>query len=745
MARRSRKSKVTKQKVTYDSKETKTVLGLLSLLFSIVLYITVFIDPSEQNLFSFLMRVFGQTTIVAAFFFMNLGLYLFESNFPLASKSSIISQLLLLFLFPAFLTSLYGSKQAALAASGQGLGGGDLGYFLAYLLFSDSLVFAQFTPLILGFAILIFLPLAFSMSVARLFESLGRLFSWLFSSITTLFSNKRGREFISEEEETIPDQASRFSDFSRKSKSTFSEETESDRKGRLKDMERSSRVDDVPVTVKEKRIDESGLSSSELQYPNWELPPLSLLSPYRKTTHKDTDKERNSRIIEKTLSSFDIDAQVVDAFIGPSVIQYALDIPLGIKVGKITALSENLALALGVDSNAVRIESIPGTTSLGIEVPRFKRDIVRIKELMESKEMMENGKNLPVVIGKDIDGKTIVTDVQKMPHLLIAGATGSGKSILTNAFIVSLLTHKTPDELKLILVDPKKVELSDYNGIPHLLTPVITDMDKVVNALKWSVSEMDRRYNTLAENQVRNLEAFNEKMGFAAMPYIVIVIDEMADMMMTASRVEGENAIVRLAQKARAVGIHLILATQRPSVNVITGVIKANIPARIGMSVASSIDSRVILDSTGAESLMGQGDLLFKAPDKSKSDRLQSALVTQEEVVRVVQFIKSQVPEVEYATSILEEGGGSGKKGGKLGKMSDDDLFEEAVEIVVTHQRGSSSFLQRKLNIGFNRAARLLEEMEELGIVSMAEGSKSREVLISDVSSLFDSEEPREE
>jgi len=270
------------------------------------------------------------------------------------------------------------------------------------------------------------------------------------------------------------------------------------------------------------------------------------------------------------------------------------------------------------------------------------------------------------------------------------------------------------------------------------LTPVITDMDKVVNALKWAVTEMDRRYNTLQAAKVRDIGTYNEKMSFAAMPYIVIVIDEMADMMMTSNRVEAETAIVRLAQKARAVGIHLILATQRPSVNVITGIIKANIPARIGMSVTSSVDSRVILDAGGAESLMGKGDLLFKAPDRPKANRLQSPVVSQEEVERVVTFIKSQVPEVQYVTSILEPVAVPGVNA-ETGDFSDDDLFAQSVRVVVNYQKGSSSFLQRKLNIGFNRAARLLEEMEEAGVVGPAQGSKPREVLISDAEEFLNS------
>lgn len=496
------------------------------------------------------------------------------------------------------------------------------------------------------------------------------------------------------------------------------------------DIEQLSNNSNVQIT--EAQL-EDGLSQSSLKYPGWQLPPVSLLSPYKKIKPKDADTQHNAEVIIKTLASFGIDAEVVEAYIGPSVVRYALSIPLGVKVDKVANLAPTLALGLGADSKAIRVDNIPGTTYLGIEVPRQSRDYVMIRELMESEVMQSNKLMLPATIGKDIDGDAIVVDIQKMPHLLIAGATGSGKSVLTNSFIISLLMNRSPDELRLILVDPKQVELMDYNGIPHLLTPVITDMSKVVNAMKWAVNEMERRYTVLAHNQTRNIEDFNKKMEFAAMPYIVVVIDEMADMMMTANRVDAENAIVRLTQKARAVGIHLILATQRPSVNVITGIIKANVPARIGMSVASAVDSRVILDSQGAESLMGKGDLLYNSPGQGRMQRLQGPSISGEEIARVVNFIKSQAPEVQYVTSILEDtAAGSALAGGGEDNLSEDDQFAAAVRVVVNHQKGSASFLQRRLGVGFNRAARLLEEMEELGVVGQANGSKPREVLVTD-------------
>ncbi len=733
--RKSRKSSSSSKGITYDSKETRTVFGLVSTLVTLTFFISVFVDTDGQNFFTELNRTFGATTFFVGLFFLNLSLYLFDFKFPTCNLVSITAQIVLLILVPAFLASGYETEFASEQAAEMAEAGGRFGHFLAYEVFADRLSFAQFTQLILGLAIAIALPIALSVSVATIVERAKIVLEYLFKAIKSIFT---GSEKVVEtvKEMDLPEKASRFSDFQRKldaQKAAVKDDDDSkdDVKKETKALS-AVKKQNIGVNVKEGEMDEEkGLSSMEqLKYPDWQLPPTTLLNPYRKSTAKDSDKERNIKIIEQTLGSFNIDAEVVDAFIGPSVIQYALDLPLGVKVAKVANLAENLALALGVASNAVRIESIPGSTYLGIEVPRANRDMVKIREIMESDNFAEDGKYLPIPIGKGIDGNPIVDNIQKMPHLLIAGATGSGKSVLTNSFIVSLLMNKTPDELRLLLVDPKQVELMDYNGIPHLLTPVITDMDKVVNALKWAVGEMERRYTTMAGEKVRNIESYNDKLGFAAMPYIVIVIDEMADMMMTTGKVEAESAIVRLTQKARAVGIHLILATQRPSVNVITGLIKANVPTRIGMSVTSGTDSRVILDEIGAETLMGNGDLLYR-PAGVKSLRLQSPYVSPEEINRVVNFIKSQVPEVEYITSILETVSDS-ESGGELGDISGDDLFEQALRTVVSYQKGSSSFLQRKLNIGFNRAARMLEELEEAGVVGPARGSKPREVLITD-------------
>lgn len=723
------------------SKESRITLGLFFLLLSIILLIALLTESKGDNLFTVARTFFGQGLVVATFTSFNLACYFLDIQYLFTRGLSLIAQIGLTFLYPTFVSSLLGNEQQALELAKSGLAGGQLGHFIAWEIFFDR-PFNQYTPLIVGGICAFLLLIAISVSLEQIANTLQAVLSWIADLIRRM-SERREVDETPVVNESKFNEAKRFSDFQRQSNKVVEKPEEKIDTARMSMFNKQAeekappaKGDDkhVAVEVKEREIsDDDGLFTSELHYADWQLPPLNLLNPYKKVKPTEADVDRNSKIIEQTLGSFSIDAKVKEVYVGPSVVRYALDMPLGIKVAKVAGLGENLALALGVAGNQIRIEPIPGTTYLGIEAPRSKRDVVTIREMCEALEKNEK-LMLGATIGKDISGLPVMADIKKMPHLLIAGATGSGKSVLTNAFITSLLMRKTPDELKLILVDPKQVELQDYNGIPHLLTPVITDMTKVVNALKWCVNEMELRYTKFAEAKVRNIEGYNEQMGFAAVPYIVVVIDEMADMMLTADRNEAETAIVRLAQKARATGIHLILATQRPSVNVITGIIKANIPGRVGMSVTSNTDSRVILDQIGAESLLGNGDLLYKAPDKTKPERVQSPLITQEEIGRVVNFIKAQSPEVSYATSILESKSSEDEGGPGVAEnsLSDDGLFAQAVRVVVHYQKGSSSFLQRRLNIGFNRAARLLDEMEEAGVVGPPNGSKPREVLIGD-------------
>ncbi len=470
----------------------------------------------------------------------------------------------------------------------------------------------------------------------------------------------------------------------------------------------------------------------------WEYPPLTLLSDSNNAKADRGDLKKNAAIIERTLDSFGISARVVEVNLGPAVTQYALDIALGTKLSKITSLSNDLALALAAPTGQIRIEApIPGRALVGIEIPNRSLEFVTLKQMLQSDVMRSSKSKLTVALGLDVSGSPVVTNVAKMPHVLIAGTTGSGKSVLLNAWVCSLLYRATPDEVKLIMVDPKRVELVGYNGIPHLLTPVIVETDKILSALKWAMQEMDRRYKQFAEVGVRNIDSFNELSGFQALPYIVILIDELADLMAYAP-VEVEDAICRLAQMARATGIHLVIATQRPSVDVITGLIKANVPSRIAFNVSSMIDSRVILDTPGAEKLLGRGDMLYVPSDQPRPSRIQGTYVSEVEVQKLVSYLKSKNPPVQYTDEVTNLPVSSWKKGaGGTASDGHDELFEEAVRTVCQHDRASASLLQRRLSIGYARAARILDQLESSGIVGPGEGSKPRDVLMKNPDEYF--------
>lgn len=465
----------------------------------------------------------------------------------------------------------------------------------------------------------------------------------------------------------------------------------------------------------------------------WEYPPLSLLNDAPGTKADRGDINKIAGTIEKTLQSFGIEARVAEVNLGPAVTQYALEIALGTKVSKITSLANDLALATEAPTGQIRIEApIPGRNLVGIEIPNRSLEIVTLRTMLASEVMQKSKSKLTVSLGLDVSGTPVVAAIGKMPHVLVAGTTGSGKSVLINAFISSLLFRASPSEVKLILVDPKRVEFTSYNGIPHLLTPVITEPDKILSALKWAMGEMDRRYKIFSERGVRNIDGYNELAGFQALPYIVIIVDELADLMMFAP-VEVEDAVARLAQMARATGIHLVIATQRPSVNVITGLIKANIPTRIAFNVASLIDSRVILDTPGAEKLLGRGDMLYIPPEQAKPTRIQGAYVSEKEVKKLVDYLKAKNIPIEYTEEILTQAlplKKNGPGGGNVGADGKDAQLEEAIRVVCQFNTASASFLQRKMSIGYSRAARMLDQLEELGIVGPAEGSKPRDVLV---------------
>ncbi|MCL2280784.1 DNA translocase FtsK [Candidatus Saccharibacteria bacterium] len=468
--------------------------------------------------------------------------------------------------------------------------------------------------------------------------------------------------------------------------------------------------------------------------PDWKFPHIDLLSKKQRPADPG-DVEHNAKIIHDTLAEFNINVEMEGANIGPKVTQYTLRPPSGVKLSRITALDSSLALNLA--ASTLRIEApIPGKRSVGIEVPNVKPADVRLRNILESDTWKETREPLSFAIGLDISGEPIIGELNKMPHLVIAGQTGSGKSVMINSLICSLLYRNTPADMKLILVDPKQVEMAPYNDIPHLLTPVITEPDKTISALKWATSEMDRRYTLLHDERVRDIKSYNQKQTGEAMPYIVIVVDEMADLMMMAKR-DVESLVVRLAQKARAVGIHLVLATQRPSVDVITGLIKANVPARIAFTVAQQVDSRTILDQIGAEKLLGMGDMLLLTPSMSKPKRIQGALVSDDEVMKITDYLRMERPP-EYNEDIISQHVQITDRGSVVMDFdgAGDGEYRDAVRVVVEARKASTSLLQRRLRIGYSKAARIMEEMEEKGIIGPQDGSRPREVLIGSLDEL---------
>lgn len=598
-----------------------------------------------------------------------------------------------------------------------GSGGGHFGWLIAWTLVSGLGLIASYVILLVIF--LISLMFVFNSTLA----SLWSLSSWpakllmhpvhfIWQKITG--KREEGEEEVPEEEETADAESSGESKEDEE-ENNEEESEETDNRRPIVAMAKQGEVENIwhPNNIK---IDL----------------PLELLSE-SKGKPVGADTKNGQKVIQKTLEDFGINVEMGAISVGPTVTQYTLrPADGGIKLSRITNLNNDLAMALA--AHPVRIEApIPGKSLVGIEVPNKTIALVSLREILSNDEFKNRKTNNTIALGKDVAGKVWVADITKMPHLLVAGATGSGKSVMLNTIIVSLLYQNNPDDLRFIMVDPKRVELTIYNGIPHLLTPVITEVSKTVNALKWSLNEMDRRFKLLAKAGKRDIVSFNQT-SKQKMPYIIFVIDELADLMLLAGK-EVEAGIVRLAQMARAVGIHLILATQRPSVNVITGTIKANMPARIAFAVASSIDSRTILDGMGAEKLLGRGDMLFSDASMPKPKRLQGAFVGEKEIRRIVAEIKRQGGGVEYLDDVTERQKVSGMAGaGMNGPAScddDDELVSEAKDVVMNAGKASATLLQRKLSIGYARAAKLLDILEEHGIIGPSQGSKPREILVS--------------
>ncbi|HVY62197.1 MAG TPA: DNA translocase FtsK, partial [Planctomycetota bacterium] len=490
----------------------------------------------------------------------------------------------------------------------------------------------------------------------------------------------------------------------------------------------------------------SAVEAAAFSGPAYEVPPVTMLTPAEAgpTEEYETIMREKAQVLERTLANFKVEARCVAVERGPNITQYELELAAGVKVHRIMSLGDDIAMAMKAPSIRI-IAPIPGRSTVGVEVPNQDQETVRLRELLESEEFGKKDLALPLFLGKDSTGNPLIADLARMPHLLIAGATGSGKSVCMNTVITSILMTRKPAQVKMILIDPKMVELSLYESIPHLLAPVVTDMRKAPSVLEWAVNKMEERYGLLSRVAVRHIKNYNalgaaeiaarldlqedqlasEKVPFH-LPYIIVVIDEFADLMCVA-RKEVEGSIIRLAQKSRAVGIHLILATQRPTADVITGLIKSNMPCRIAFQVASKVDSRTIIDKNGAEMLVGQGDMLYLPPGTANVIRAQGTYISEDEVKAIVKFTKSAAAPEFHPELVKCEGGeaGDGADG------PEDELYDQAVRIILESQRGSASLLQRRLEIGYSRASRLIDIMTERGILGPFKGSKAREILVS--------------
>lgn len=640
-------------------------------------------------------------------------------------SSLIIGVVTLTFSLTGLLHLLLAHGQDMVNVAMQGLGGGLAGLALSFPL--ESALDFWVTFIILTALVLVGLLFLFNTSLSRIMAIPMALANAIKNSCLSLVRAVRGtnvehvRVYGASEEDM--QEAAGFT------QKKLAAETDNEEDEETNEPDESEEDEDEDLNKHEKEKPRVAKRNPFTVTSTKGVPPVSLLTS---TPGKPTagDIKANAQIIKDMFAQFGIEVDLGEVRVGPTITQYAVKPMRGVKLSRITALANDLALELA--AHPIRIEApIPGQSYVGIEVPNQRIAMVTLKELLESEVFESRDNNLMMALGKDVAGHVWFADLPKMPHILVAGATGSGKTVCLNTIIMSLLYQNTPQMLRFIFVDPKRVELTLYDGIPHLLTPVITDVKKTINALRWAISEMERRFDLLAAAKKRDIQSYNESAP-EKLPYIAFVVDELADLMTTAPK-EVEAGIVRLAQMARAVGIHLILATQRPSVDVITGLIKANIPARIAFSVASLVDSRTILDMSGAEKLLGRGDMLYLSPSLSKPKRLQGAFISENELKAVVNFLKEDEPP-QYDLSIVEKGAQGEGSTTVFGATADnhDPLFEEAKDLIVREGKASASFLQRRLKLGYARAARVLDELEEAKVIGPGEGAKPREILITE-------------
>lgn len=722
------------------SGETKRwIFIILLFVFGVLSILSLFNSAGTLGVYFnyFLTGVFGVTKWIMPLIFLAIGYFLFRPAAYGFKMMNIIGLVIFTLSLNGLIHLIFHHQELVFAAR-QGAGGGYLGLvlsvpFLKLMGFWASLIVLLALTAI-GFILL------FEKYIASLIDKRRQEQQevaeeipeevpavGLFDKLSSYFNNRRlhkieaSRQIIKEEEEEeVPEFIQREVDVEQHGSGLEPEEDE---------------FDDTEVLEEESKedSDEHHLSIGAGKFKKIRIDlPVHLLDG-KTTAPKGGDIVANKLIIQKTLKNFGIMAEMGEAKVGPTVTQYTLKPAEGVRLSKITGLSDNLALALA--AHPIRIEApVPGKSLVGIEVPNEAKASVPLSAMLTSPEFKSRESNLALALGKDVMGRATFYPLDRMPHLLIAGTTGSGKSVCINTIILSLLFQNGPGDLKLIMVDPKRVELPLYNGIPHLLTPVITDVKKTINALRWTIKEMEQRFDLLSKAGHRNIASYNEA-NEEKLPYIVFIIDELADIMAVAGH-EVEAAIVRLAQMSRAVGIHLVLATQRPSVDVITGLIKANVPARVAFSVASLVDSRTILDQSGAEKLLGKGDMLFVTADISKPRRLQGAFASDKEIKRVIDHLKQQA-DPDYVEEVTEKQMSTGlvSAEGTMGDEEDDPLLREAKDVIFKAKKASASLLQRRLRIGYSRAARILDLLEEQGFIGPADGARPREVLGSSLES----------
>ena len=726
----SRKKK--KKEINIKSSETKTFFGLIFLILGIALILTPIIKE-DAPIFVYIANLLGWPSLVWGFAVIAFSINLLTQGKHFSKRIQIFGFLLLSVTLNALLTFWIPAENLEDSLTLQ-KAGGLMGKTL-------HLGINNTTGDVLELVILIvLLVVAFSLITGVQIKQIADVLSQMFSKISIKdlpekigSSVEQGKLIISGVDDDMNDEfkENKGEDFH------IQESQGAVDTPNISSMQQNPRVG--PVVVNNPINNEMDATPSKPKYLDWKYPIIdNLQEPIKSEQNKEAYKDE-ARVILSVLKSFKIPASVANVAVGPTVVRYALAIPAGVAVNRIKRQSNDIEVALKVNRGTMRIEApIPGTSWIGIEVPNKNPNYVYMKEMAKILLADADKYELPLILGRDIAGKPEIRDLVNMPHLLVAGMTRAGKSIGINSILGGLLLTKTPDELRLILVDPKMVEMEAYNGIPHLLTPVINDMELVVNALQWSITEMMKRYRLLKQVLVKNIVQYNQKMGYPAMPYLIVVIDEMADLMLVAGP-DIETKIQRIAQMGRAVGIHLILATQKPVVTVITGLIKSNISGRIAYAVPSAMDSRVILDQTGAENLLGNGDMLYKDQTMSKSIRIQGCYISTEDTMNIIEQIKSQVVEESEEEKVDITQPATVPTGPNGMSLERDPEFPQALQVVIGEGKASASLLQRRMKVGYNKAARLIEQLEAAGAIAKADGVKPREVLVSSVSEILGS------